>query len=349
MDRIDQSDIKPLVALGEGAYGSVNLCRIPMSRLPCGGVSSATARTASAAGHAMPRHVMSQRELATSSMPLGPSAPSNPTSNRNSESGSAQPQQQQQQAAAATRPGSAPSQRTHHQRAASSGAAFGQRSRTTSLTGGPMEEVPEVPELPEEPGAGEAQAEQASGSGGGAPGTQLPVAERSAGSTMAEEATGSSPATLSSSSATSGSSGPGAGTAELDPGAKSPPRAAEGGLATVDASAAEGEAAASGSQLASASSVNDPQLIVAVKRVPLGWNQERELMQLHRCQQCPFIVRLFGFVEDGDEHCSYVMEWAEGGDLAGMLIVSVRGGGRGGWQGCSEKRGGGGKRHSKPS
>ncbi|KXZ54137.1 hypothetical protein GPECTOR_5g237 [Gonium pectorale] len=63
----------------------------------------------------------------------------------------------------------------------------------------------------------------------------------------------------------------------------------------------------------------EQQLIVAVKRVPLGWNQERELMQLHRCQQCPFIVRLFGFVEDGTEHCSYVMEWAEGGDLGAML------------------------------
>jgi hypothetical protein len=70
------------------------------------------------------------------------------------------------------------------------------------------------------------------------------------------------------------------------------------------------------------SSINDPQLIVAVKRVPLGWNQERELMQLHRCQQCPFIVRLFGFVDDGSEHCSYVMEWAEGGDLGVMLAVS---------------------------
>lgn len=84
-------------------------------------------------------------------------------------------------------------------------------------------------------------------------------------------------------------------------------------------------------------SLNDPQLIVAVKRVPLGWNQERELMQLHRCQQCPFIVRLFGFVEDGGgEHCSYIMEWAEGGDLGGLLQVRdgrICGGG-GAWEGA---------------
>ena len=53
-------------------------------------------------------------------------------------------------------------------------------------------------------------------------------------------------------------------------------------------------------------------------------NQERELMQLHRCQACPFIVRLFGFVEDpeADDACFFLQEWAEGGDLAGMLSVS---------------------------
>ncbi|KAG2437416.1 hypothetical protein HXX76_006068 [Chlamydomonas incerta] len=312
-DRIDQRDIKPLVALGEGAYGSVNLCRIPVSRLPCG-ATAAAARTASATGHAVPRHAMSQRELATSSVPLGPSAPSNAPSNRSSASGSGQ--QQHQAVAAAGGPGAAPPQRPHHQRAASSGAVFGQRSRTTSLNGGTMEEVPEVAE---EPGAaGEAEAAEAWGGGGAAaPGAQPPVAEGSAGSTVAEEAAGSSPATLSSSSAASGSSsGPGARTAELDPGARS----ASGGAGSAAGAEASASEEACGAQLASASSVNDPQLIVAVKRVPLGWNQERELMQLHRCQQCPFIVRLFGFVEDGDEHCSYVMEWAEGGDLAGMLM-----------------------------
>ncbi|KAG2453081.1 hypothetical protein HYH02_002413 [Chlamydomonas schloesseri] len=319
-DRIDQRDIKPLVALGEGAYGSVNLCRIPMSRLPCGGSSSSAAaaaggRTVSATGHtALPRHAMSQRELATSSVPVGPSAPSNAPSNRSSSSGGALPQQEQpQQAGLGSAPPPPGAHRPHHQRAASSAAAFGQRSRTTSLTGGAMEDVPAIEE---EPGAGEAEAAQASGSGGGAgPGMPPPVAEGSAGSTVAEEAAGSSPATLSSSSAASGSSGP---AAELDPGAK---RGSSGGGATTAADAAGSAGAAAGAAaLTPASSVNDPQLIVAVKRVPLGWNQERELMQLHRCQQCPFIVRLFGFVEDGDEHCSYVMEWAEGGDLAGMLM-----------------------------
>lgn len=55
-----------------------------------------------------------------------------------------------------------------------------------------------------------------------------------------------------------------------------------------------------------------------------------------RCQPCPFIVRLFGFVDDGGPSVRYVMEWAEGGDL-GTLLESLKARRRAGLMGAAAR------------
>lgn len=59
-------------------------------------------------------------------------------------------------------------------------------------------------------------------------------------------------------------------------------------------------------------------LVVAVKKVEAGRQQERELLMLHRTQGVPFVTQFFGFIDDGKE-CKYLCEWAEGGDMADFL------------------------------
>ncbi len=313
-DRLEQSDIKPLVALGEGGYGSVNLCRIaaPGASMagpggPLGDPSAAkTAHYAAGMRVSQSMRDVAARSPSASGAGMTIKAPtarrSNPGVSRLSLGGSLG--------------------------RGSSGGSSGTGVGTGEVDPGGMGALPSpspsppsvkpsgVPlvGMPEVEADGEVSVRDGVvGCSGGSLSNGNPVhivarnADAAAGSSGESE--GSVPCGAPE-SGDDGASGNGSGS-----GSGSGGEAAEGRQGeTVD----PGEAGVSGRS----GSCSEPQLIVAVKRVPLGWNQERELMQLHRCQSCPFIVRLFGFVEDGAEHCSYVMEWAEGGDLGAVLSVS---------------------------
>ncbi|GLC41898.1 hypothetical protein PLESTF_000097700 [Pleodorina starrii] len=259
-DRLEQSDIKPLVALGEGAYGSVNLCRIP-AKLPSagGGGGGCSAAASQSGGRATPpggaaNSAHSLKEAGAAACGGG--------------------------GAAAAEPAAA---------AGSSAVGRHRRSRSESLALGPQTSGGSLQNV---------------GSQRGDDGTTGVDGGDDAAAVEEEQLDDDAAAVAA---------------------AAEPPPLDDDGGGEAKAKEQEHGQGCSAMQRGSSvnSSINDPQLIVAVKRVPLGWNQERELMQLHRCQRCPFIVRLFGFVDDGSEHCSYVMEWAEGGDL-GVMLASLK-------------------------
>ncbi|GFR46637.1 hypothetical protein Agub_g8248 [Astrephomene gubernaculifera] len=315
-DRLEQTDIKPLVALGEGAYGSVNLCRIianqpqPRPRNPSHCRSASAAAIFGAVGsssmHGASRTAHSARAASSGGEDPAPATAGSPSKTSAAGSARSSCSGPNNQLNPQGQPGSSSCCGGAAAPAAAAAAAATAVTATASISGiGSGAD-----------GSSPSSSPSPSSSSGGANATSGGVIE-AADPSLAHSSSKSS--------------------ASVPPCQPPPADLEDAAISEVEIELSHEHLAGDGDEggeveggegeeerlLHQVSSVNDPQLIVAVKRVPLGWNQERELMQLHRCQQCAFIVRLFGFVDDGMEHCNYVMEWAEGGDL-GAVLASLK-------------------------